>query len=133
MGGKKQFQAGYEYTDGTYDPNDLGFLQINNLVNFNLNTSYHEYEPFWHFNEYNFYLETNYTRLVDPSVFHNYNIYGETYAGFKIIYLPDYGLIWNLSPPTIILNHVYLEGSTPILLIIILEDGFPLITAKIRH
>jgi hypothetical protein len=98
MGGKKQFQAGYEYTDGTYDPNDLGFLQINNLVNFNLNTSYHEYEPFWHFNEYNFYLETNYTRLVDPSVFHNYNIYGETYAGFKNYLFA--GLWFDMEPIT---------------------------------
>ena len=108
MGGKKQFMVGYEYTDANYDPNDLGFLQINNLLNFYAGTSYHQFEPFWHFNEFNLSLGSNYTRLVDPDEFHNFNINGDTYAGFRNYLFA--GLWFDLEPIT---TYDYFEPRVP--------------------
>ncbi|MBI4645150.1 MAG: carbohydrate binding family 9 domain-containing protein [Bacteroidia bacterium] len=53
----------------TYDPNDMGFLLINNVVSNDLELSYHIYEPFWKImnNHYNFSI--SYNNLFKPSKF----------------------------------------------------------------
>lgn len=82
-GGRFQYEVGYWYEDENYDPNDLGFLQMNNTINYSANASYHKYEPIWRLNQLNVAIQTNYTRIVKPDEFFNYNIYTEAFGGFK--------------------------------------------------
>ena len=82
-GGKRRFILGYDYIGSTYNINDLGYLPINNQLNFSFNTSYNSYEPLWHLNQIHMVFETNYLRLVDPEAFQNFSIYGETYGSFR--------------------------------------------------
>ncbi|MEZ5013258.1 MAG: DUF5916 domain-containing protein [Chitinophagales bacterium] len=97
-GGKWQYGTGYWYEGNTYNPNDLGYLANNNTVNYNLNGSYHNYKPFWIFNQLNVYAETNYTRIVEPDEFFNYNTYTEVWAGFKNF---NFGGLWIQTEPVI--------------------------------
>lgn len=95
-GGKWQYGASYWLEDQNYDPNDLGFLQNNNTVNYNVNGSYHNYKPFWHFNQLNVFTESNYTRLVKPNEFFNLNTYTEIWGSFRN---NTFSGIWLLTEP----------------------------------
>ena len=95
-GGKWQYGAGYWYEDEKYNPNDLGFLQNNNTVNYNVNGSYHQYDPHWHFNQLHVYLESNYTRLVKPDEFFNLNTYTEVWGSFRNF---TFGGLWIQTEP----------------------------------
>ncbi len=108
FGGKWQYGAGYWYEDNKYDPNDLGFLQNNNTVNYNLNGSYHNYEPFWHFNQFNLYTEVNYTRIVKPDEFFNFGTYTEAWAGFKNF---TFGGLWIATEP--VTTYDWFEPRVP--------------------
>ncbi|MFI5171217.1 MAG: DUF5916 domain-containing protein [Chitinophagales bacterium] len=98
FGGKWQYSAGYWLEDEVYDPNDLGFLMNNNTVNFNVNGSYHKYDPVWHFNQLNVFTESNYTRLVEPNEFFNLNTYTEIWGSFRNF---TFAGIWLQTEPVI--------------------------------
>jgi hypothetical protein len=83
VGGNFQATGGYWFEGPTYNPNDLGFLQINNTVNYSVNTSYGHFEPFLVFNSVNVSAGANYSRVVEPDEFFNFSVYADAYAGFK--------------------------------------------------
>lgn len=82
-GGKRRVGVGYDYTGDTYNTNDLGYLPVNNLVNFTANTSFHTYDSLWHLNQLHLSLEMNYTRLINPDAFHNFSIGADAYGNFR--------------------------------------------------
>ncbi len=98
FGGKYQYSAGYWYEGDTYDPNDLGFLESNNTVSYSADASYHIYEPFWHFNQFNVYTSAEYSRLVNPNEFFNFSTYTEAWASFRNF---TFGGIWLQTEPVI--------------------------------
>ncbi|MBC8047658.1 MAG: carbohydrate binding family 9 domain-containing protein, partial [Fimbriimonadaceae bacterium] len=83
VGGKFQYGVGYWYEGDTYNPNDLGYLQNNNTVSYNVNGSYHKYDPFWHFNQLNVFSELNYSRIINPDEFFNLDTYTEAWGSFR--------------------------------------------------
>lgn len=83
VGGKFQYEVGYWYEGDTYDPNDLGYLQNNNTVNYGAEGSYHKYEPIWHLNQINISTDINYTRIVNPNEFHNLAINVDAWGSFR--------------------------------------------------
>jgi hypothetical protein len=82
-GGKRRFAAGYEYTGPTYNNNDLGYLPINNLLEFYGTVSYHTYEPLWRLNQLNLTLSSNYVRIINPDAFHNFSIGADAWGNFR--------------------------------------------------
>lgn len=73
---------GYNERSNTYDPNDLGFLNLNNTQNGFIYVEYNQAKPFWKFNRGGIGMEQGYERLYKPSNFANYSlnfyIYGQT-------------------------------------------------------
>ncbi|MFN0275754.1 MAG: DUF5916 domain-containing protein [Chitinophagales bacterium] len=108
VSGKFQYGAGYWYEDDVFNPNDLGFLQNNNTVNYNVNGSYHKYDPVWRLNQLNIYAEVNYTRLVKPNEFFNLSTYSEAWGSFKN---NTFGGIWLLTEP--IITYDWFEPRVP--------------------
>jgi len=82
-GGKRRFLLGYDYTGDTYDPNDLGFLPVNNLLNFKANTSYHTFDSLWRLNQLHLAVDVNYTRIVNPDAFHNFSVGFDAWGNFR--------------------------------------------------
>ena len=107
-GGKRRFAVGYEYTGATYDNNDLGFLPINNLLNFFANTSYHTYEPLWHLNQLNLTVDVNYTRIINPDAFHNFSINLDAWGNFRNFIFMG---LWMYTEPVI--TYDYFEPRSP--------------------
>lgn len=107
-GGARRFQLGYDYIGSTFDINDLGYLPINNQLNFLANTSYHYYKPFWRMNQIHFVLEANYLRLLDPKAFQNFSVYGETWGSFRNFMYG--GLFFYTEPVT---TYDYYEPRIP--------------------
>ena len=50
IGGNFQATAGYWFEGPSYDPNDLGFLQNNNTVNYGIQLQYNHFDLIWHIN-----------------------------------------------------------------------------------
>ena len=83
IGGNFQATAGYWLEGPTYNPNDLGFLQTNNTVNYSTQFRYNIFDPFCNFNSFYTNCGVNYTRLVEPDEFFNFSVWGEVFGGFK--------------------------------------------------
>lgn len=82
-----------------FNPNDLGYLGRNNLVNYNYNNSYNIYKPFWIVNSQNNYINIAYTRVYNPSVFQSLTISGGNSATLRNFL--SLGLYWTAQPRTI--------------------------------
>lgn len=107
-GGKRRFAAGYEYTGQTYNNNDLGYLPINNLLNFFGNTSYHTYDPLWHLNQLNLTIDINYTRIINPDAFHNFSINADAWGNFRNFVFMG---LWIYTEPVV--TYDYFEPREP--------------------
>lgn len=108
ISGNLKYGTSVDYSGDTYEPNDMGFYPINNLVNYEVHASYNIFKPFWIFNNVGSYIGTNYTRIVNPDAFHNYNIYLETWGTFKNNM--QGGLFFNTEPVT---TYDYFEPRSP--------------------
>ena len=83
VSGLIQFNTGVSIKSDTYDPNDLGFLLSNNVVNYTASVSYILLKPTLHFlnHAYKLDLEDNY--LFKPYTWSNMNLSGEAFFWFK--------------------------------------------------
>lgn len=63
-----------------YEPNDLGYLQMNNSIGGNLNFQYNIYNPFWKFIWFYNYINFNYEELYEPKVYSKFEAYLSSYA-----------------------------------------------------
>ncbi|HEU4471739.1 MAG TPA: DUF5916 domain-containing protein [Flavisolibacter sp.] len=66
VSGKLQFYAGNNITSHTYDPNDLGYIQSPNRVNFNGGISYNQFTPTATFIQYRYGLDITSNWLYKP-------------------------------------------------------------------
>ncbi len=107
-GGKRRFNVGYDYTGNTYNPNDLGFLPMNNLMNFMANTSYHTFDSLWHLNQLHLSIDVNYTRIIDPDAFHNFSVGADAWGNFRNYMFA--GLFIYVEPVT---TYDYFEPREP--------------------
>ena len=69
ISGNLGFDASYTEISPDYNPNDLGFLRINNLRSFQIETYYRQFEKFGPFNRGNFWSFFNYDRIIEPDAF----------------------------------------------------------------
>jgi hypothetical protein len=69
ISGNFNFNVSYTEISPDYNPNDFGFLRINNLREVQLEAFYSFFEPFGPFNRGNFWTFFNYSRLIEPDVF----------------------------------------------------------------
>ncbi len=65
--GKFRFNANHSLKTDSFDPNDMGYLQRNNLVENDLELSYHIFEPFGIFKNWNIETSWENNRLFSPS------------------------------------------------------------------
>jgi hypothetical protein len=72
ISGNFTFELEHEQISDTYNPNDLGFLNINNLTSTNLFLRYAKYEPFSIFNFARHNIEVNYEKLYKSNQFVNF-------------------------------------------------------------
>ncbi|MDY0335003.1 MAG: DUF5916 domain-containing protein [Bacteroidales bacterium] len=67
----------------TYDPNDLGYLEVNNEITHNLQLHYNFYNPFWRllelFNTLTIWYQTRY----EPNDFTEFGIFGSSRGTFR--------------------------------------------------
>lgn len=83
IAGNFNYGASVDYRGDTYEPNDMGFNRINNIVSYDLHASYNIYDPFWIFNNVGTYYSANYSRIINPDAFQNFSIYAEGWGTFK--------------------------------------------------
>ncbi|NNF34593.1 MAG: carbohydrate binding family 9 domain-containing protein [Saprospiraceae bacterium] len=69
ISGNLGFRASYTEISPDYNPNDFGFLRINNLRSFELESFYRVFNPFGPFNRGNFWNFFTYDRIVEPDAF----------------------------------------------------------------
>lgn len=94
--GNLQWNAGTSYESDTYDPNDLGFLQAANSLNYFAGAGYNIYEPFGRWNRLWSELNINYNNLYKPYTFTDVRISGE--LGINSRNFNAYGLEYEGSP-----------------------------------
>ena len=70
------FNANYLEQSDTYDPNDLGFLLVNNKRSVSSSIGYNIYKPFWKINRLWTRFQNNYERLYAPDAYIGTNYYG---------------------------------------------------------
>jgi len=67
--GRFRYSVHSQLIDDKYNPNDLGFLTQNNLINNGLRLSYQQFKPSKHFVSTNFSTSVNYQTLYNPNKF----------------------------------------------------------------
>ncbi len=91
-----------------FNPNDLGYLDRNNLTYYNFSNNYNTYKPFWKIiSTYN-HVGAGYNRVFNPDVFSSLTVYGShrvTFTNFLTV-----GFYWDTQPVT---SNDYLEPRTP--------------------
>lgn len=70
------FNANYLEQSDSYDPNDIGFLMVNNKRTVSSSVGYNIYKPFWKVNRFWSSFQTNYRRLYAPDVYTGTDYYG---------------------------------------------------------
>lgn len=81
--GQFRFSLSQHMESDRYDPNDLGYLQANNEVNYNLEFDYNFYDPFWKFLWMRNSLEFWYQSLYLPRKFTEFGIFARSRATFR--------------------------------------------------
>lgn len=69
ISGNFQWETGYYLTGDTYDPNDMGFLEVNNNQGYFGSVSYSIFKPFWKFNNLWSNFSAWYENLYRPNTF----------------------------------------------------------------
>ncbi|MEO6068979.1 MAG: DUF5916 domain-containing protein [Chitinophagaceae bacterium] len=69
VAGKIQYFASANLESNTYDPTDLGYLQVPNNVVYNAGISYNQFSPTKHFLTYNYNFNVQYNWLFKPYTF----------------------------------------------------------------
>ena len=90
-----------------FNPNDMGYLDRNNIVYYNIDQYYNIYKPFWIINTQYNHINIYYNRVFNPAVFQSYGIDGSHYTTLKN-YL-TLGLYWLAQPEN---SYDYLEPRT---------------------
>ncbi|MBK7110335.1 MAG: DUF5916 domain-containing protein [Chitinophagales bacterium] len=108
ISGNFNYGANVDYTGDTYEPNDMGFSQINNIVNYNVHADYSIYEPFWIFNNAGTYYSVDYSRIINPDAFQNFSFYLEGWGTFKNNM--EAGIFYYAEPIT---TYDYFEARSP--------------------
>ncbi|HEX2630395.1 MAG TPA: DUF5916 domain-containing protein, partial [Chitinophagaceae bacterium] len=95
--GKVQYNAQWIIKSDRYNPNDLGYLQRANEIQYNSTISYNQFTPTKNFLNYNYSLNAVYRRLYAPNVFNDMQVTAEGFwlfknfwdVSFSLGYLPD--------------------------------------------
>ena len=90
-----------------FNPNDMGYLDRNNIVYYNIDQYYNIYKPFWNFVNVSNHLNIYYNRVFNPAVFQSYGFDGSHNATLKN-YL-TLGVYWAAQPEK---SYDYLEPRT---------------------
>ena len=91
-----------------FNPNDLGYLDRNNLSYYLYDQYYNTYKPFWIVNTISNHLGIDYYRVFNPDVFQSVDVNGSHGVTFRN-YL-SVGVYWDAQPAT---ANDYLEPRTP--------------------
>ncbi len=67
----------------TYDPNDLGFLGVNNEITHNMQLHYNFYNPFWRLLEWYNTVSMWYQTRFEPNDFAEFGIFGSSRGTFR--------------------------------------------------
>ncbi len=90
-----------------FNPNDMGYLDRNNIIYYNADQYYNIYKPFWYFINMNNHINIYYNRVFNPSVFQSYG-----FDGSHNVTLKNYltlGIYWAAQPER---SYDYLEPRT---------------------
>lgn len=75
ISGQFNYGVAVDYMSPGYNPNDMGFEQINNFIDYTADASYSIYDPVWKFNSVSALFSATYSRLVQPDAFQNFSMY----------------------------------------------------------
>ena len=90
-----------------FNPNDMGYLDRNNIVYYNADQYYNIYKPFWVLNNFYNHFNIYYNRVFNPAVFQSFGFDGSHNTTLKN-YL-TIGAYWTVQPIT---ANDYLEPRT---------------------
>jgi len=108
ISGKIQYFINSQVTSNTYDPNDLGYLQTANTVNYGGGFSYNQLTPTDRFLTYNYSFNISSLYLYKPYRFSELNLRASAYWVFKNFW--DVNLVLNSYPVT---TNDYFDLRTP--------------------
>jgi len=91
-----------------FNPNDLGYLDRNNIVYYIFNQDYNIYKPFWRINKIENHVGIDYFRVYNPDVFQKFNVDGTNFVLFKSFFA--IGGDWAVQP---FVTNDYYEPRTP--------------------
>jgi hypothetical protein len=97
VSGKIQYSGVWVIKSANYNPNDLGYLQRANEIQYSGAVSYNQFTPTKKFLNYNYSVNALYRRLYDPNVFSDVQVTAEGFwlfknfwdVSFTLGYLPD--------------------------------------------
>ncbi len=112
--GNFKFSLGRTLYSNTYDPNDLGYLKVNNVITNTASVSYVIYRPFFIVRNWTTTLSLNYQNLYRPLRYIGtqikFSFYGTlknlTSVGMRLSFTPD--KVYNYFEPRVE-NFVYIE------------------------
>ena len=102
------YSASYFEESETYDPNDLGYNQLNNRRNSALSASYRIFKPFGKFMKLSTSIDLDYNRLYKPNVFTSFGVNLRAFAIMKTFMA--FGIDSYFSP---VQRYDYFEPRTP--------------------
>ncbi len=108
VSGRWQWSVGNNITSNTYDPNDLGYIQSANKINYNGAVSYTQFTPTDRFIQYSYSLSVGTNYLYKPYRFSEVEVNAFAYWVFKNFW--DVNLGVNTYP---VKQHDYFELRTP--------------------
>lgn len=108
VSGAFQFEAGSKIESDQYDPNDLGFLDINNKVQFYTEAKYNFYNPTKHWLTHSYRLRAEHSYLYKPFRWTDLRIEGN--ASFVLPSFVDFFGFFEARP---FWRHDYFEARTP--------------------
>ncbi|MBC7553497.1 MAG: carbohydrate binding family 9 domain-containing protein [Taibaiella sp.] len=91
-----------------FNPNDLGYLDRNNVVYYEFSNNYNTYKPFWIVNSTYNHVGANISRVFNPDAFQSFTVYASHNVTLKNFL--TFGAYWDAQPIT---GHDYLEPRTP--------------------
>ncbi len=91
-----------------FNPNDMGYLDRNNIIYYNADQYYNIYKPFGPFVNMSNHINVYYNRVFNPAVFQSFGFDGSHNATTRQ-YL-SFGPYWAIQPVT---SNDYLEPRTP--------------------
>lgn len=97
ISGKFQFSLLYNVKSDLYDPRDLGYLQVNNQINYTSRIKYNIYKPFWKVNSWYNTISLNKSLLYLSREHQQYTVTGSSFTTFTKQFLST-GLTVIASP-----------------------------------